>query len=116
MDMELKANRIGGEGTARQAAPPDRALALFDPLLRGTAMVEADYALRRPRQGDDEGDARAQLARVPVDFGHDEPRFLPVLRLIGEAGVIPAHLKRRSTQRALQEVSDARFVNENFRL
>jgi hypothetical protein len=31
---------------------------------------------------------------VPLDLGHDAPRFLAALRLI------PAHLKRRSTHRA----------------
>jgi hypothetical protein len=48
--MELKANRVRGEGTARQPRPLDRALALFDVLLAGAAVVvEADDALGRPR-------------------------------------------------------------------
>jgi hypothetical protein len=33
--MELKADGLGGEGTARQPRPLDRALALFDVLLAG---------------------------------------------------------------------------------
>ncbi len=45
-------------------------------------VVEGDDSFGRPRQvGDDEGDARAQLARVPLHLGHDAPRFLPALRL-----------------------------------
>jgi D-threo-aldose 1-dehydrogenase len=101
--MELKTHGIGGEGTARQPGPLERALVRFDVLLAGAAVVvEGDDALGRPRQvGDDETDARIKLAGVPLDLGHDAPRFLPALRLIGEAGVIPAHLKRRSTHRAL---------------
>ena len=65
-------------------------------------VVEGDDVLGWPRQvGDDEADPRAQLAGMPLDLAHDAPRFLPALRLIGEAGIIPAHLKRRSTHRAL---------------
>jgi hypothetical protein len=37
--MELQADGIGGEGTARQPSPFDRALALFDPLLCCAALV-----------------------------------------------------------------------------
>ena len=36
--MKLEANSVGGEGTARQPRPLDRALALFDPLLTGTSL------------------------------------------------------------------------------
>jgi hypothetical protein len=31
-----------------------------------------------------------KLAGVPLDLGHDTARFLPALRLIGEAGVVAA--------------------------
>jgi hypothetical protein len=67
--MKLEANRVGGEGAARQARPLDRALALFDVLLAGAAVVVEDNdALGRPRQvGDDETDARIKLAGVPLD-------------------------------------------------
>jgi hypothetical protein len=77
--MELKANRIGGEGTARQPGPLDRALALLDVLFTGAAVVvEGDDVLGWPRQvGDDEADPRAQLAGMPLDLAHDAPQFLP---------------------------------------
>src|SRR5437588_2310666 len=50
--MKLKADRVGREGSARQQAGPlDRALALFDVLLAGAAVVvEGDDPLARPRQ------------------------------------------------------------------
>lgn len=58
--MELKADGVGGEGSARQPRPLDRALAFFDPSLRRTALVvEGHDALGRPHQvGDDEANTR----------------------------------------------------------
>jgi hypothetical protein len=48
--MKLEADGIGYEGAARQARPLDRALALFDPLFAGAAVVvEGNDALGRPR-------------------------------------------------------------------
>jgi hypothetical protein len=69
--VELKAHRVGGEGAARQTGPLDRVLAFLDVLLAGAALViEGDDALGRARQvGDDETDARLQLARMPLDLG-----------------------------------------------
>jgi len=100
--MQLQADGIGGEGTARQPSPFDRALSLFDPLLCCAALVvDGDDALGRPCQiGDDEADARVQLARMPLDLGHDATRLVPALRPIAEAGVRTAHLMRRSPDRA----------------
>ena len=37
--MKLEATSVGGEGTARQPRPFDRAFAFFDPLLAGAALV-----------------------------------------------------------------------------
>jgi len=75
--MELQADGIGGEGAARQPSPFDGAFSLFDPLLCCAALVvEGDDALSRPRQiGDYEADARVQLARMPLDLGHDAVRL-----------------------------------------
>ena len=47
-----------------------------------------------------------KLARMPLDLGHDAARLAPALRLIAEAGVVAAHLVRRSPDRALEQVSD----------
>jgi hypothetical protein len=67
--VELEADGVGSEGAARQAGPLDRALAFFDVLLAGAAVVvEGNDALSRPLQvGDDEADARTKLAGVPLD-------------------------------------------------
>ena len=99
---------VGGQGTARQPGPFDRALALFDPLLRRAALVVKGHdALGRPRQiGHDEPDAWTNLAGVPLDLGHDTPRLPPALRLIAEGGEVAAQLMRRSSNRALGQVSD----------
>jgi hypothetical protein len=65
--MQLDADGVGSERAAGQAGPLDRALALFDELLAGAAVVvEGDDAFRRPTQvGDDKADARIKLAGVP---------------------------------------------------
>jgi len=102
--MELEANRIGGEGAARQAGPLDRALALLDPLLgRAALVVERDDALGRPHQvGDNEADARIKLAGVPLDLGHDPARLGPALRL---------HSALPSASSAFQKMSGAPTAN-----
>src|SRR6516164_9399219 len=95
--MELKTNGVGGEGTARQPGPFDRALALFDPLLRRAALVVEGHDARWPRQiSHDEPDARIKLAGVTLDLGYDTPRLSPALRLIAKAGELAAQLMRRS--------------------
>jgi hypothetical protein len=70
-------------------------------LLAGAALVvEGHHALGRPRQvGDDEADPRIKLAWMPLDFRHHSAGLLPALRVI-------AHLMRRWTDRALEQVSN----------
>jgi hypothetical protein len=46
--MELEADGIGGEGPAGQPRPFDRALALFDPLLRRAALISASTSAAIP--------------------------------------------------------------------
>jgi len=55
---------------------------------------------------------RVQLARMPLDLGHNPSRLVPALRLMAEAGVVPTHLVRRSPDRALEKVSDPRQASE----
>src|SRR5271163_1942397 len=101
--MELKPHRIGGEAPARQPGPGDGVLAFFDPLLRRAAMaVERDHSLCRPRHvGHDESDPRIEFAGMPLDLRHHAARLGPGTGLVTEAGVIAAHLVRRTTDRAL---------------
>jgi hypothetical protein len=95
--MKLEANRVGDKGTTWQPRPFYRALALFDELLTGAALiVEGDDALGRPRQvGDDEADPRVKLARMPLDLCHNPPGFLPALRLIAEPSGLTRSLGTR---------------------
>jgi hypothetical protein len=43
---------------------------------------------------------------MPLDFRHDSAGLLPALSLIAEAGIVAAHLMRRPTDRALEQVPD----------
>jgi hypothetical protein len=88
-------------------------LAFLDPLLaRPALVVEGDDPLGRARQvGDDEANAGIKLARVPLDLGHHAARYLPGLRLITEAGVVPPDLVRRTANRALEQVADPQLQN-----
>src|SRR6516225_10633560 len=43
---------------------------------------------------------------LPLDLGHDAAWLTPALRLIAEAGVVPAHLMRWSPDRASQQIAD----------
>src|SRR5437868_12298904 len=49
---------------------------------------------------------RVQFARMPLDLGHHTARLVPALRLTAETGEVAAHLMRRSSDRALEQVSD----------
>ena len=77
-------------------------------MFAGAALVvERNDALGRSRQvGDNEADTRVKLTRMPLDLGHDTSRLLPTLRLVAEAGVVTAHLKRWASDRALEQVAD----------
>src|SRR4029077_2401833 len=70
-------------------------------------VVEGDDPLGRTRQvGDDEADARIKLARMLLDFGDHPARLGPTSTLIGEVGMEPTHLVRRSPDWALEQVAD----------
>ena len=68
--VELEPHGVVAEGVAGQPRPAQRILALADPLLGGAAaVVELADPLGRPLQvGDDEADARIELALVPLDL------------------------------------------------
>jgi len=67
--MKLEPHRIGGERSARQSRPLDRAFALLDPLLaRPALVVESNDALgRAARVRHDEADGLARLRAL----GHE---------------------------------------------
>ena len=106
--MKLEPHGVGRERPAPQPRPLDRTLAFLDPLFACAALVvEGDHPLGRARQvGDDEANARTKLAGMPLDLGDHPARLGPASRLIGEIGMEPALLVRRSPDRALEQVAD----------
>ena len=80
--FQLEADGIGGEGSAGQPRPFDRALAFLDPLFsRAALVVEGNHALRWPRQvGHDKADTWIQFAWVPLDPRLREGRLLATTR------------------------------------
>src|SRR3954471_13070486 len=87
--MKLEPDRVGRHGPARQPCPPDRVLALFDPLLRRAALiVEGHYALGRAAQvRDQKAHPGIEFTRMPLDLGRDPAGAAPGLGLVAEAGV-----------------------------
>src|SRR5262245_6105513 len=93
---------------AGQPRPAQRQLAFLDVLLGGAApVVELADPLGRPRQvGDDEADARIELALVPLDLRHHPARLDPALRLVAEAGEEDLRLRGRAADGPRQQVPD----------
>jgi hypothetical protein len=58
--MQLETNSIGGEGTAGQSHPIDRALSFLDPLLRRAPLIV---------EGDDPLGGRARLVTMKPTRG-----------------------------------------------
>src|SRR5262249_61071323 len=84
--MKPKTGGVGGECSACQPRPLDRALALLDPLLACSAfIVEGNDIFGGPRHGrHDEADTRIKFSGMPFDLGDDSARLCPASRLIGE--------------------------------
>src|SRR5262245_5556893 len=77
--MKLEPHPIGGERSARQSRPLDRAFALLDPLLaRPALVVESNDALGRAAHvRHDEADAGIKFSGMPLDLGDNPPRLAP---------------------------------------
>src|SRR5262245_25119592 len=86
--MKLEPHRIGGERSARQSRPLDRAFALLDPLLaRPALVVEGNDALGRATHvRHDEADAGIKFSGMPLDLGDNPPRLSPGSGLIAVGG------------------------------
>src|SRR5262245_42833620 len=111
--MKLEPHRIGGERSARQSRPLDRAFALLDPLLaRPALVVESNDALGRAAHvRHDEADAGIKFSGMPLDLGDNPPRLGPGSGLIAEARMTPAHMVRRSSDRTLEQIADPALQN-----
>src|SRR5262245_54827787 len=106
-------HRVGGERSARQSRPLDRAFALLDPLLAGSALVvESNDALGRAAHvRHDEADAGIKFSGMPRDLGDNPPRLGPGSGLIAEIGLEPAHMVRRSSDWAREQIADPALQN-----
>ncbi len=95
---------ILADAMAGQTCPVDRLLAFFDPLLRrASSIVELRHPRSRPRQvGDDETDARVQLAGIPLDLGYHSAGLAPGRGLVAEAIMKDPDVIRRSPDGARQ--------------
>src|SRR4051794_30199046 len=111
--MKLEADRVGPHRAAGQARPPDRVLALSDPLLCcATPIVEGDHALGWAAQiGHQEPDTRIEFARVPLDLGHNPARVGPSLGLVAKAGVKASDLMSWTPHRAREQVNNPSLQN-----
>src|SRR6516165_7540544 len=111
--MKLEPHRVGGERSARQSRPFDRALAFLDPLLaRAALVVESNDALGRAAHvRHDEADAGIKFFGMPLDLGDNPPRLGPGSGLIAEARMTPAHMVRGSSDRTLEQIADPALQN-----
>src|SRR5262247_2707818 len=107
--MKLEPHRVGGDRSARQSRPLDRAFALLDPLLaRAALVVERDHALGRAAHvRHDEADARIKFFGMPLDLGNHLARLAPASGLIAEARMTPAHMVGGSSDRTLEQIANA---------
>src|SRR6516162_61778 len=111
--MKLEPHRVGGKRSARQSRPLDRAFALLDPLLaRPALVVESNDALGRAAHiRHDEADAGIKFSGMPLDLGDNPPRLGPGSGLIAEIGMEPAHMVRRSSDWAREQIADPALQN-----
>src|SRR5262249_16279214 len=106
--MKLEPHGVGHERPAPQPPPFYRPLAFLDPLLaRGALVVERDHALGRAAHvRHDEADARIKFFGMPLDLGNHPARLAPASGLIAEIGMEPAHMVRRSSDWAREQIAD----------
>src|SRR5262249_51640591 len=104
--MKLEPHRVGAERSARQPRPRDRAFALLDPLPARPALVDNDALARAAHVHHDEADAGIKFSGMPLDLGDNPPRLDPGSGLIAEIGMEPAHMVRRSSDWAREQMAD----------
>src|SRR5262249_2217694 len=106
--MKLEPHRVGGERSARQSRPLDRAFALLDPLLaRPALVVECNDPLGRAAHvRHDEADAGIKFSGIPLDLGGNPRRLGPGSGLIAEIGMEPPDFIGRSSDRTLEQVAN----------
>ena len=74
---------------------------------RAAVVVERQHPfVRQTAVGDDEADAREQLAGMELDLGHDPSGLRPALRAVVEARVVTHDVMRRPAWAALRQPAD----------
>ena len=111
--MKLEPHRVGGERSARESHPLDRAFALLEPLFaRPPLVAESKGALGRAAHvPHDEADTGIKFSGMPRDLGDNPPRLGPGSGLIAEIGMEPAHMVRRSSDWAREQIADPALQN-----
>src|SRR5262245_62807704 len=106
--MKLEPHRVGGERSARQSRPLDRAFALLDRLLAHPALVvESNDALGRAAHvHHDEADAGIKFSGMPFDLGDHPARLRPASGLIAEIGMEAPDFMGRSSDRTLEQIAN----------
>src|SRR5262249_21840779 len=105
--MKLEPRRVGGERSARQSRPLDRAFALLDPLLaRPALVVESNDALGLAAHArHDEADAGIKLAGMAFDFGNHPARLGPASVHLDDSAPAPKHNIRAARELASMDAS-----------
>src|SRR5215472_14284768 len=116
MWRSLAAARLSADwpsGNAPTTRVRHRAFALLDPLLASPALVvERNDALGRAAHvRHDEADAGIKFYGMPLDLGDNPPRLSPGSGLIAEIGMEPAHMVRRSSDWAREQIADPALQN-----
>jgi hypothetical protein len=77
-----------------------------------TLVVESNDALGRAAHvRHDEADAGIKFSGMPLDLGDNPPRRGPGSGLIAEIGMEPAHMVRRSSDWAREQIADPALQN-----
>ena len=105
-DEQRESHLISHELMARKSCPVEGIFALLDPLLCcASAIVEFRYPYWWIAEvGDDEADSGKQFALVPLNFGNNSSRNIPILGLIGEVVIGDNVRWRRPFDRPYQQV------------
>src|SRR6516165_10141804 len=96
-----------------KSRPLDRAFALLDPLLARPALVveSNDAPGRAAHVRNDEADAGIKFSGMPLDLDDNPSRLDPGSGLIAEVGMKPAHMVRRSSDGAREQIADPALQN-----
>src|SRR5260370_42521569 len=91
--------------------PPRSTLFPYTTLFRSLVVQSNDVLGRAAHVRHDEADAGIKFSGMPLDLGDSPPRLGPGSGLIAEIGMEPAHMVRRSSDRAREQIADPALQN-----